>query len=188
MTDTTNEQALKTLERSMAQMLDAISPKQQRKAIAGAMRREANRLKKAAQTRVRTSGLNAATGVDKGVYTRLYPARYGAGFMVSVKPHGAKKGIHTNRRGLKKPVLLFAEQGTKQRNVGPRKHSTSQWRKGKYANKRWRDYQRTGHSTGRMRPSKFLAMTEQAEAPGIEQRLWSQFEKNVAKAANPLTH
>lgn len=182
-TNTNNERAVKALEQGMASMLQAISPKQQRKAMAGAMRREATRLKKAAQTRVRTSGLNAATGVDQGVYARVYPARYGAGFMVSVKPHGAKKGIHTNRRGLKKPVLLFAEEGTKQRNVGPRKHSTSSWRKGKYATSRWRDYQRTGHSTGRMRPYKFLAMTEQAETPGIEQRLWSQFEKNVAKAA-----
>lgn len=180
--DNDNEKALQTFQRELAKLYASLSPKEQRKAIAASMRREANRLKKAAQTRVRTSGLSAKTGVDKGVYARVYPKRYGTGFMVSVKPHGAKKGIHTNRQGKQKPVLLFAEEGTKQRNVGRRK-GNAQYRQGRFAQKKWRDYNRSGHSTGRMSPYKFLAMTEQTETAGIEQRLWTDFERNVDKAA-----
>lgn len=183
--DYDNEKALQTFERDLAKLYTGLSPKEQRKAIAAAMRHEANRLKKAAQTKVRTSGLSAKTGVDKGVYSRLYPKRYGTGFMVSVKPYGAKKGIHTNRQGKQKPVLLFAEEGTKQRNVGRRK-GEAQYRQGRFAQKKWRDYSRSGHSTGRMPRYKFLAMTEQTETAGIEQRLWTDFERNVERAANKV--
>lgn len=166
-------------------LLARLSPREQRKALAGAMRREANRLKKAAQAAVKRSGLGQKnpTRVERGVYSRVYPARYGAGFLVSVKPHGAKKGIHRNRYGREKPVLMFAEEGTVERNVGRRQgHYTMQG--GRFASKKYRTYKRSGHSTGRMRAYHFLAQTEQTEATGIEQRLFTEFEKNVSRAAD----
>ncbi len=166
-------------------LLSRLSPREQRKALAGAMRREANSLKRAAQAAVKQSGLGQKhpTKVEKGVYSRVYPARYGAGFLVSVKPHGAKKGIHRNRYGREKPVLMFAEEGTVARRVGRRQgHYTMQG--GRFASKKYRTYQRSGHSTGRMRAYHFLADAEQREAPGIEQRLWAEFEKNVSRAAD----
>ena len=52
--DNDNEKALQTFQRELAKLYASLSPKEQRKAIAASMRREANRLKKAAQTRVRT--------------------------------------------------------------------------------------------------------------------------------------
>ena len=63
-----------------------------------------------------------------------------------------------------------------------RRKGSAQYRQGRFAQKKWRDYSRSGHSTGRMSPYKFLAMTEQTEAAGIEQRLWTDFERNVDKA------
>ena len=180
----TNEQSLHVFEHDIKQLLDQLSPKDQRKVMASAMRREANKLKRAAQMNVRASGLNTSTRVDKGVYSRVYPKRYGLGFMVSVKPHGAKKGIHRNRYGREKPVLMFAEEGTKPRNVGPRVGGSSAFRKGKYASRKWRDYKRSGHSTGKMPKYGFIEKTEQTETQGIEQRLWTDFERNVAKAAD----
>lgn len=180
----TNEQSMQVFEHSFKQLFDQLSPKEQRKAMAVAMRREANALKKAAQANVRTSGLNTRTRVDKGIYSRVYPKRYGLGFMVSVKPHGGKKGIHRNRYGREKPVLMFAEEGTKPRNVGPRIGGSSSFRKGKYANRKWRDYKRSGHSTGKMPKYGFMEKTEQTETQGIEQRLWTNFERNVTNAAD----
>ena len=49
--DNDNEKALQTFQRELAKLYASLSPKEQRKAIAASMRREANRLKKAAQTR-----------------------------------------------------------------------------------------------------------------------------------------
>lgn len=182
--DTDNERQLRVLATDFNRLWQKLSPKEQRKAMTSAMRREANRLKRIAKQNVKASGLSTRTGVDRGVYSRVYPGRYGLGFMVSVKPHG-KRAIHTNRQGKQKPVLMFAEEGTTARNVGARKSGAS-WAKGKYATKRYRKYQRTGHSTGRMPKYGFIERTEQTETAGIEQRLFSDFEQNVTKAAEEV--
>lgn len=180
-----------TLRRTFTQLLSELSPKEQRKALTAAMRREANAIKQAAWSNVRSAppSKKGSTGmardkVYRGIYTRIYPKRYGLGFLVTVKPHGSK-GIHTNRRGKQKPVLMFAEEGTKNRNVGPRRGQAT-LRRGIFARKKWRDYRRTGHTTGSMPRYGFLARAEQTETPGIEQRLWAQFEQNVQRAADNI--
>ncbi len=180
-TTTDNDRQLEALTSNFNRLWQKLSPKEQRKSMTSAMRREANRLKRTAKANIKASGLSTRTGVDRGVYARVYPKRYGLGFMVSVKPHG-KRAIHTNRQGKQKPVLMFAEEGTTDRNVGTRKSGAS-WAKGKYAAKRYRQYKRTGHSTGRMPKYGFIERTEQTETAGIEQRLFADFERNVAKAA-----
>ncbi|MGI6233401.1 MAG: hypothetical protein ACOYJF_11255 [Prevotella sp.] len=146
----------------------ALSLKDQRKALRGAMRREANRLKKQAAENMATSGLGSGTNqkLSKGIRTRVYPSRYGAGFMLSVKPR-RKKGFHKNRQGLEKPVLMWAEEGT-----NPRKTKGSFFsRKGK------------GHVTGRMRRYGFLRKTEQQAGQTVEQNLFRDFQDNLNKAA-----
>lgn len=146
----------------------ALSLKDQRKALRGAMRREANRLKRQAAGNMTTSGLGPGTNqkLSKGIRTRVYPIRYGAGFMLSVKPR-RKKGFHKNRQGLEKPVLMWAEGGT-----DPRKTKGSFFsRKGK------------GHVTGRMRRYGFLRKTEQQSGPTVEQNLFHDFQDNLNKAA-----
>lgn len=168
----------------------ALSPREQRKAMKSAMRREAGRLKKAAVANLasatggktgRTLGGGTRQRLAKGLYVRTYPDRYGLGFMVSVKPHGKTRGIHTNRRGRQKPVLMWAEDGTRQRAVGKRKQSffsRSRWTGGKV-----RGYRRSGHSTGRMSAYRFLAKTERETADGIEARLFADFQRNVERKA-----
>lgn len=180
------------LQKTFTELLSSISPAEQRKALNSAMRKEANNLKKAAWRNVRSSPPSskkrsremATSNVYKGVYSRVYPKRYGAGFMVTVKPHGSK-GIHTNKRGKQKPVLMFAEEGTEERNVGARRGGYA-WAKGMFARKSWRKYNRSGHSTGSMPKYQFLQRAYESEAQGIEQRLWTQFENNVQRAADNI--
>lgn len=168
----------------LSTLFTALSPKQQRKALTASMRTEATRLKRAAVANVKSSGLSTKTNVQRGVYSRVYPKRYGLGFLISVKPHGLK-GIHTNRQGRQKPVLMFAEEGTQPRNVGRRK-GAAKFQKGKYATKAYRTYSRSGHSTGRMKKYGFMDKTFQHETEGVEIRLFTEFEKNVDKAANSI--
>ena len=80
---------------------------------------------------------------------------------------------------------MFAEEGTAERNVGKRKGGAT-WAKGKYATKKYRRYERTGHSTGRMKKYGFIERTEQTETAGVEARIFSDFEKNVQRAAENI--
>lgn len=156
------------IDQSFRDVFTALDLKEQRKALRGAMRREGNRLKKAAVANLRSSGLGQGTRqrLDKGIIVRVYPDRYGAGFMVSVKPH-RKKGYHINRQGLEKPVLMWAEEGTKSRKTRTRSKFFIR--------------QRRGHATGRMRPYRFLTRAE-ASAGNVEANLFADFQANLDKA------
>jgi hypothetical protein len=107
------------INKPFADVFKALDQKTQRKAMKSAMRREGNRLKKIAVANLRESRVGQGTKRDlsKGIYVRTYPDRYGMGFMVSVKPHGRHKGIHLNRQGKEKPVLMWAEDGTRERRA-----------------------------------------------------------------------
>lgn len=190
------------LETAINDLLKDVSAKEQRKALRGAMRTEANNLKKAAVQRIRTQQggkkslplAHSGGGIEKTLLTRVYPDRYGLGFMVTVKPHG-KKGYYkskTNSRNRgkrggsaqgEKPILMFAEEGTRYRRVGQRiGHYVMN--KGRFALKAHRDYQRTGHGTGSMPAYHFLSATEREQANGIEERLWRKFESNLTTIIN----
>ena len=112
------------LQRPFADVYKALDLKTQRKAMRSAMRKEGNRVKKVAVSTLHSKAIGPGTkrSLDKGIYVRTYPNRFGLGFMVTVKPFG-KKGIHENRRSLEKPVLMWAEDGTRLRHVGKRTSS-----------------------------------------------------------------
>lgn len=162
---------------------NTLDTKQLRKAMRSASRREANAVRKAARQNVLSSELGKGTSQDvsKGVYARTYPDKYGAGFMVTVKPHG-EKGIHTNRYGNKKPVLMWAETGIdKERHVGKRKGSYKRF--SSIVGRDTKRYRRSGHSTGTMPKYGFMEKTEEQCTPGVESRLFDSFQENVEKAA-----
>ncbi len=192
-------------ETAINDVIREVSPKVQRKAMRGAMRSEANNIKKAVVARIKTTAggkkslplTHSGGGIEKTLLTRVYPDKYGLGFMVTVKPHG-KKGYYksrqnANRSGKKrggaqqgeKPILMFAEEGTKSRNVG-RRVGHYVMNKGRFAIKAHRDYQRSGHSTGEMPAYHFLPATEQEQSQGIEERLWRKFEQNLDKSIKKL--
>lgn len=163
---------------------NALDLKEQRKALKSATRKEANTIKKAAQQNAIASklgkGSNNAQAIAKGIYARTYPDRCGSGFMVTVKPHG-KKGYHTNRQGLEKPILMWAETGTGVRHVGKRKGSYKKW--SSIMGRVTKRYNRSGHSTGAMPQYKFMEKTERENTDGVETRLFDNFQKNIEKAA-----
>lgn len=171
------------INKPFADVFKALDPKAQRKAMKSAMRREGNRLKKAAVDNLHASGIGAGTkrSLSSGIYVRTYPDRYGMGFMVSVKPHGKRKGIHLNRQGREKPVLMWAEDGTRMRHAGRRLSSFSS--KSRFTGKRIKQYLRGGASRGKMKRYAFLAKTEQQTADSVETNLFNDLQVNVEKAA-----
>lgn len=159
------------IKRPFADVYKALDLKTQRKAMKSAMRREGNRLKKAAVDNLRSSGIGQGTkrSLSSGIYVRTYPDRYGMGFMVSVKPHGRRKGIHLNRQGKEKPVLMWAEDGTRYRKAGRR--ISSFFGKSRFTGKKVRQYLRGGANRGQMKRYAFLAKTEQQATGEVEANL-----------------
>lgn len=175
------DQIVRNLNKPFADVWNTLDMKAQRKAMRGAMRREANYVRKAARQAMDESGLGKGTKqpISKSIMVRVYPARYNLGFMITTIPHG-KKGYHTNKYGKEKPVAMWAETGTAHRNVGKRKHGVKgisrTGRKARY-------YTRSGHSTGQMPAYRFMGKAEEATANGVEERLFRNLEANVDKAA-----
>ncbi len=171
------------INKPFADVFKALDPKAQRKAMRGAMRREGNRLKKAAVSNLAQSGIGQGTrrSLSSGIYVRTYPERYGLGFMVSVKPHGSRRGIHLNRQGKEKPVLMWAEDGTRYRHVGRR--ISSFFGKSRFTGKKIRQYLRGGASRGKMKRYGFLAKTERQTADSVETNLFGNLQANVDRAA-----
>ncbi len=175
------DQTVKDLANPFADVFLALDAKAQRKAMKGAMRREANNVKKAAQEAMTASGVGKGTKqqLRKSIYSRVYPDRYGLGFMAGTVPHG-KRGIHTNRQGQQKPVAMWADEGTASRRVGKRKRG---WNILTRTGRKGRAYERSGHSTGRMPAYGFMKKAEEQTAQGVEDRLFRNLEQNVEKAA-----
>lgn len=187
-----SDATIQSIDGVFGSVLEALDLKEQRKAMRGAMRREANRIRKMAVGNMTSSGLLSSKGkkhrkdstttagkLGKGIYARVYPDKYGAGFMVSVTPHG-KRGIHKNRQGLQKPVLMWAEEGTRFRRVGKRKKGFTYT--SKRTGKKQRAYIRGGHSTGTMPTYGFMEKTEAQATMSVEQNLFKDFQDNLNKA------
>lgn len=151
--------------------LDELTPAQLRKALRSGLRREATRVKRLAVQRLRGTTLNVHGGMEKGIRTVVY--RRGTGFKVTVKPkvggRTENKGFHTNRRGQLKPVLAWAETGTRLRRT---KTKTRIFRRSRH-----------GHYTGYMAGYHFMADAEREAPQTVEQNLGRDLETAITKAA-----
>lgn len=166
------------INRPFGSVYQALDLKAQRKAMRSAMRRESNRLRKAAVSNLQSSGIGHGTkhSLSKGIRARVYPEKYGAGFMVTVKPHKANRktgqgeaSMHRNRQGLKKPILSWAEEGTDLRRTKTKTKIFTRKRK--------------GHATGRMRRYGFMRKTDNQAEQIVERNLFNDFQENIEKAA-----
>ena len=109
-----------------------MSDRQLRRTLRGALREESRRVANVAKRNLRSSSLNHASSMTSGI--RANVTRGLRGYYVSVTPEKwsrkkyraaqaakakgktlRRKGIHTNRSGSEKPVLMWAESGTKSR-------------------------------------------------------------------------
>ena len=167
-----------------------LDTKQRLKALKGAFRREANRVRKTALNNLR-GNIRTDKDLERGV--RAVVMKRKAGFSVTIgtkvmkgRYKGRRKGVrrygrakktwtgfsyHTNRAGKEKPVLIWAEAGTK-------------WRKSKSATRymvggQWR----TGKTRGFMKRYGFMAKTASDVRNSVTDNLHREVINSVTKIA-----
>lgn len=159
--------------RNLQRLFEELTPKRRAQAIKGALRRAANTIRRVAVNNLRSS-LNSNRDLERGVRAMVWKRQ--AGFRVTVGPKAAsrktgkgERGYHTNRRGLKKPVLMWAEDGTDSRRTKSKPRIFTRSRK--------------GHSTGRMKRYGFLARTKSETEANVTSMLHTEIINNVKRVA-----
>lgn len=152
------------------QLAKELTPKQMRNALKRSYRAEAKKALAIARRQLRASGLQVKgnqSDWDKGIRSHIYSK--GGGFMLTVKARRAsskgkgEKSMHQNRKGFKKPILMWAEDGTQPRlakSSNWRYEHTGSWklwaRHGASMKPRKRKVRKDGINRGRMRAYGFL--------------------------------
>lgn len=161
-----------------------LDEKERAKAMKGAFRASANVLKRAAIQNLRSS-IRSDRDLEKGVRALVFKRRLG--FRVNVGTvlkkskdktrYTTKKGFHLNRQGLEKPVLIWAEDGTKERRL--------KGSRGTHKTKRGfrKRYLFNGAFRGRMPAYQFMVKANQQTGPQMTQTMQENFRKSVEKTA-----
>lgn len=151
------------------------------KALRGAFRREVGKVRRIAINNLR-SGINAknkqtfhsSRSLEKGIRAMVFKRT--AGFRITIgtkkanrKTGKGEQGMHLNRFGLKKPVLIWAEGGTEPRSTKTQTRVFKRTRK--------------GHSTGRMKRYAFMRTTQSQVSDTVTAELQDEVIKNVVKTA-----
>lgn len=163
---------------NLRQLFAELEPKRRTQALKGAFRREANQVRKTAVNNLRSGGINSIKDLEKGVRAVVF--KRAAGFRITIGTKKAGKsgkgeaGYHTNRQGLKKPILIWAETGTADRKTKSN---------GGRHTRMWTRRKRSGHSTGRMRRYGFMAQTLSDVRGTVTQELHEMVIDNVQKVA-----
>lgn len=100
---------------NLRKLFEELEPKRRVQALKGGFRKAADFVRKTAISELRGSGINTSRGLEKGIRRIVYKKRLGFSVTVAFKTGKKEAGFHTNRRGLRKPVLLWAEEGTAER-------------------------------------------------------------------------
>ena len=116
------------------------------------------------------------------------------GFMVTVKARAAsrktgkgEKSMHQNRKGFKKPVLMWAEEGTQPRKRGGKRvkadnaHNTAK-AQGRIGGA-WQYIRKGGIKTGRMKPYRFLERATPEMFQAVEAGLTPEVGRAVENVA-----
>lgn len=157
------------------ELLQVFNKRDLKTSVKGAYRKVGGEVLKVARQKLMQSGIANASKLKKDIRLRVYPK--GGGFMITVKPHG-KQGYHVNRFGLQKPVLMWAEEGTKVRYVRKGGGQVAQLGDGK-----WRTL---GRRRGQMPAYHFLDGVEAEGAPIIERDIGARLEETVLKRAKKM--
>lgn len=155
-------------DRNLQQLFTELTPKRRLQALRGGFRKEANRVRKTAVNNLRSS-IRSDKDLEKGVRSLVFKRK--AGFRITVGTKRANKkgkgeaGFHTTRQGLKKPILIWAEDGTKARKT--------KGRSGKHA----------ARSTGRMKRYGFMDRTLKAVRGSVTENIHEMVAENVQRVA-----
>ena len=162
-------------DRNLQRLFAAMEPKRRLQAIKGGCRKEANLVRKTAINNLRNS-IRTDKDLEKGVRAIVFKRK--AGFRVTVGTKKANKsgkgeaGFHTNRQGLKKPVLIWAEDGTDERRTKP-----------KQGTRRRASRLRASHPTGRMKRYGFMAQTLRSVRDTVTDNVHKMVTENIEKIA-----
>ena len=160
---------------NLQRLFAELEPKRRLQAIKGGFRREANQVRKTAINNLRSS-IQSNKDLEKGVRAIVFKRK--AGFRVTVGTKRAGKngkgeaGFHTNRQGLKKPVLIWAEEGTAERKTKP-----------KQGTRRRAARLRASHRTGRMKRYGFMAQTLTSVRDTVTNNIHEMVAENVQQIA-----
>ena len=160
---------------NLQRLFAELEPKRRLQAIKGGFRREANQVRKTALNNLRSS-IQSNKDLEKGVRAIVFKRK--AGFRVTVGTKRAGKngkgeaGFHTNRQGLKKPVLIWAEEGTAERKTKP-----------KQGTRRRAARLRASHRTGRMKRYGFMVQTLTSVRDTVTNNIHEMVAENVQKVA-----
>lgn len=175
-------------------LLREMSPREVRKVLKKAYRRTAKKAVGIAQESLRTSGLG---GDMKSLGRCIRPHIYskGGGFLVTVNARRGKangsgeKGMYKTARGAKKPILMWAEDGTGEResggNVSYVYTGNTKWgsRHGSAYKLRRKRVRSGGIKRGKMPAYHFLRDAEPRMLEQTEKDLIPELEKAVMDAA-----
>ncbi|MCM1022413.1 MAG: hypothetical protein NC403_09450 [Muribaculaceae bacterium] len=158
-------------DRELQRLFAELDERHRLRALKGAFRREANQVRKTAINNLRGS-IRSDRDLERGIRAIVFKRK--AGFRVTIGTKKAGKsgkeyGFHTNRRGLKKPVLIWAEAGTEKRYT---KTKTKIFRR-----------LRKGHYTGRMKRYGFMRQTLQQVRESVTEGLHNEIVNNITKVA-----
>lgn len=162
-------------DKNLQRLFAELEPKRRLQAIKGGFRREANKVRKTAINNLRSS-IQSNKDLEKGVRAIVFKRK--AGFRVTVGTKRAGKngkgeaGFHTNRQGLKKPVLIWAEEGTAERKTKP-----------KQGTRRRAARLRASHRTGRMKRYGFMAQTLTGVRDTVTANIQKMVTENVEQVA-----
>lgn len=163
-------------DRNLQRLFADMEPKRRLQAIKGGFRKEANLVRKTAINNLRNS-IRTDKDLEKGVRAIVFKRK--AGFRVTVGTKKANKsgkgeaGFHTNRQGLKKPVLIWAEEGTDERRTKP-----------KQGTRRRASRLRASHPTGRMKRYGYMAQTLRSVRDTVTDNVHKMVTENIEKIAN----
>lgn len=162
-------------DKNLQRLFAELESKRRLQAIKGGFRREANQVRKTAINNLRSS-IQSNKDLEKGVRAIVFKCK--AGFRVTVGTKRAGKngkgeaGFHTNRQGLKKPVLIWAEEGTAERKTKP-----------KQGTRRRAARLRASHRTGRMKRYGFMAQTLSSVRDTVTADIQKMVTENVEQVA-----
>lgn len=163
-------------DRQLQQLFKDMDPKRRLQAIKGGFRREANQVKKTAINNLRSSGIRTDKDLESGIRAKVFKRSAGFSVTIGTKKAGkngkGEKGMHINRRGEKKPILIWAEGGTKDRKTQPKKGT-----------RRRASRSRAQHSTGRMPRYGFMTQTAEDVRDSVTDDLHKMVLTNVEKTA-----
>lgn len=158
---------------NLQRLFAELEPRRRTQALKGGFRKAANNVRKKAVGNLREA-IRTDRDLEKGVRAIVFKRT--AGFRVTIGTKKAGKngkgeaGMHTNRRGLKKPVLIWAEEGTKQR--------TTKSSGGKRATRL-----RSSHSTGSMPRFGFMRKTRDEVRETVTDDMRKMVTENVERVA-----